>query len=485
MKGLQFVNRTGGSVTVSGRAVAAFGRTVRGQLLAPGALGYDDARKVWNGMIDRRPALIARCADRDDVQAAVAFARDHDLLVALRSGGHNVAGSATCDGGLVVDLSAMRQVEVDPQARTVRVDPGATLGEVDKATAPHGLVVPCGVVSETGLTGLTLGGGFGWFSRSFGYTCDNLLAAEVVTADGRLVTASAEENPDLLWALRGAGHNFGVVTSLLFRAQSVGPEVTAGLVAYPWRQAGDVVRFFREFTAAAPDELGTMLVLRVAPPAPFLPTEVHGTMIAMVVVCLARESEAGRRAVAELKRFGSPVADTIAVKPFVQHQTLLDAANPKGRRYYWKSHNLRPLPPAADGVVVGLGDRITSPFSVVLAMQVGGAASRVEPTSAALGHRDAAYVINMAASWTEGAEDERHIGWARDCWAAMQPFSTGGTNVNFLTAEEGASRVQAAYSPESYARLTRLKRLFDPDNLFRCNQNIPPEEVRAVRVATG
>jgi hypothetical protein len=340
--------------------VEEFKANLGGELIQPKDEGYDDARKVWNAMIDKKPALIARCGGTADVITAVKFAREHNLLFSVRGGGHNIAGSALCDDGLTIDLSRMKGLHVDLKTRTVRAQPGCNLGDLDRETQIFGLVVPAGIVTDTGIAGLTLGGGFGWLTRRFGYTCDNLLSADVVTADGSFLTASEKENSDLFWGLRGGGGNFGIVTSFEYQAYSVGPQVTAGIVIHSMEKAREVVGFFREFSATAPEELCCLLTLRLAPPAPFLPPEVHGKPIVGIAVCHSGSLEDGERAVLPLKEFGNPLADTIAAKPFKVHQTLFDVAMAPGRHYYWKSHYLPEFLEAAGNVLMGHAAKITT-----------------------------------------------------------------------------------------------------------------------------
>ena len=454
--------------------VEEFRVSLGGELIQPKDEGYDDARTVWNAMIDKRPALIARCSGTADVIAAVNFAREHNLLLSVRGGGHNIAGTALCDDGLTIDLSNMKGLHVDLKTRTVRAQPGCNLGDLDRETQIFGLVVPAGIVTDTGIAGLTLGGGFGWLTRRYGYTCDNLLSVDVVTADGSFLTASEKENSDLFWGLRGGGGNFGIVTSFEYQAYPVGPQVTAGIVIHSMEKARAVVGFFREFSATAPEELCCLLTLRLAPAAPFLPPEVHGKPIVGIAVCHSGSLEDGERAVLPLKEFGDPLADTIAPKPFVVHQTLFDVAMAPGRHYYWKSHYLPEFLEAAGEVLMGHAAKISSPHSSILVFQLGGALARFGETDTPAGNRNAAYVLNVAASWEDPTHTDEQITWARGCWSDMQQFSTGGVNVNFLTGEEGDKRVRAAYGDANYKRLVEIKNKYDPHNMFRLNQNIPP-----------
>ncbi len=457
-------------------ALQALRAQLRGALLEPADAGYDTARAIWNGMIDKRPALIARCNGVADVVAAVNFAREHQLLLAVRSGGHNIAGTALCDGGLVIDLSGLRGIQVDPQARIVRAQPGACWGDLDHETQAFGLATPGGIVSTTGIAGLTLGGGFGWLSRKHGLTVDNLRSVDMVTADGEFKTVSQSQHPDLFWGVRGGGGNFGVVTSLEYDLHPVGPTVMAGMLVYPIEAARDVLRFYRDFTANAPDELASAAFLRIAPPAPFLPKAIHGQPVVGLIVCHTGPLADAEAHLRPLKAFGAPIADLIGPKPFRLHQTLLDSGSPTGRHYYWKSEYLPDLSDAAIETALTFGSRLSSPLSTVLVFQLGGAIARVPAAGTAAAHRDAAYVFNIQSSWVEAGETNRHVQWTRAAWSAMQPFSTGGTYSNFLTADEGAERTHAAYGA-SWDRLAALKARYDPANLFRVNQNIQPNAV--------
>ena len=471
MTDLRVVTNGGTEAVLSEGAIEEFRAKLRGEILGSGDDGYDEARKVWNGMIDKRPALIVRCVGVADVLSAVRFAREHELLVSIRSGGHNVAGSAICDGGLVIDLSLMRGVHVDPVRRTARAQAGATLGDLDHETQAFGLAVPAGVVSTTGIAGLTLGGGFGWLSRKHGLTCDNLLSADVVTADGQFVTASPEENEDLFWGIRGGGGNFGIVTSFEYQLHDVGPIVLAGLVVHPMAKAPELLRFYRDYVADIPDELTAVPALRIAPPAPFLPEEVHGKPIVAVFVCYSGPLDEGERVLRPLRGFGQPVADVIAPKPYIAHQTMLDPMQPPGRNYYWKSDDLVNLTDATIDTVVAHSEAITSPHTIVPLFQFGGVASRVAEDATAYSHRDAGYALNCNAGWIEG-EPDRHIEWARDFSTAVQPYSAG-VYVNFL-GDEGEERARAAYGAAKFGRLVDLKNKYDPTNFFRLNQNIKP-----------
>jgi FAD/FMN-containing dehydrogenase len=447
---------------------------VRGPVILPVDPGYDAARAIWNGAIDRRPACIARCTGVADVVAAVGFARERDLLVAVRSGGHGVGGHALCDGGLVIDLSPMKGIRVDPATRTARAEAGVLWGELDRETQLFGLATVGGIVTHTGIAGLTLGGGIGWLMRKHGATVDNLLSADVVTAQGEIVTASGEENPDLFWAIRGGGGNFGIVTSFEYRLHPVGPIVLAGPVFHPLEDAPEVLRFYREFIAAAPDELTTIFDLSVAPPLPFLPEAVHGKPIVMVGACYAGSPDEGAEIVRPLKQFGRPIVDLLQPKPYTALQSMFDPLVPHGWHRYWKSVELPPLTDDAIDTLVEHASAFTSPKSYCIVFQLGGALARVGEDETAYSQRDAAHNVNINAVWTEDdVEGERHVAWAREFFSAMQPHAVGRVYLNFL-GDEGADRVRQAYGARQYERLAGLKRTYDPTNLFRMNQNISP-----------
>jgi FAD/FMN-containing dehydrogenase len=446
----------------------------RGELLLPSSPGYDAARRIWNGAIDRHPGCIACCTGVADAVAAVRFARERDLLVAVRSGGHGVAGHAVCDGGLVIDLSPMKGVRVDPQARTARVQAGVLWGELDRETQLHGLATVGGIVTHTGIAGLTLGGGLGWLMRKYGATVDSLLSVDVVTADGNLVTASADENPDLFWCVRGGGGNFGIVTSFEYRLHGLGPIVLAGPVFYSLEDGRAVLRFYREFADGAPDELTTIFELSMAQPLPFLPAEVHGKPIVMVGACYAGPPQEGLEVVRPLKEFGDPIADLLEPKPYLALQSMFDPFVPHGWHRYWKSVELPRLTDDAIDTLVEQASAQTSPKSYCIVFQLGGMLSRVGRDETAFTQRDAAYNVNINAVWTpEDPDAERHIQWARDYFAAMQPHARDRVYLNFL-GDEGPHRVRQAYGSATYDRLAELKATYDPDNFFRLNQNIHP-----------
>lgn len=445
-----------------------------GELVAPGDPGYDAARRIWNGAIDRRPGLIARCSGTADVIAAVRFARRHDLLVAVRGGGHNVAGTAVCDDGLVIDLSAMKGIRVDPIGRRAWAQPGVLWGELDHETQAFGLATTGGIVTHTGIAGLTLGGGIGWLQRKHGLTIDNLVSADVVTADGDFVTASDDENADLFWGIRGGGGNFGIVTSFEYRLHPVGPTVLAGPIFFPMEDAPGIIRAYREMIASVPDEYMSVLNLRRAPAAPFLPEELHGKPVVAVVSCYAGSVEEGEEVVRPLREVATPLVDLLAPKPYVTHQTMFNPTVPHGWHYYWKSLDLPELSDGAVDTLVEHSTRITSPLSYTVIFQLGGAVSRVGEDDTAYSHRDMGHNVNVNGVWTpDDREAEQHIAWTRDFHAALEPHAPGAVYVNFL-GDEGQDRVVAAYGEATYERLAALKEKYDPTNFFRLNQNITP-----------
>src|SRR5215207_7086346 len=444
----------------------------RGELLSPQDPGYEDARKVWNGSIDRFPALIARCAGVADVIAAVRFARDSGLLAAVRGGGHSYPGLSVCDGGIVIDLSLMKGIRVDPEARTARTQAGVLLGELDRETQAFGLAVPSGIVTHTGLSGLTLGGGINWLMRKYGLTIDQLLSVDLVTAKGELVKASRTENADLFWGVRGGGGNFGIVTEFEFRLNPVGPTVLAGPIFWPIEESPNVLRFYREWISEAPDELTTIVAHRKAPPLPFVPRELHGKLIVGIVCCYAGAVEEGEQVVKPLKEFKSPVLDLCVPKPFLAHQAMFDPSFPHGWWYYMRACDVAQLTDEVIDITVDHALRIKSPLTSFVIWQLGGAAARVGEEEAAFGGRNAGHTNNTtgATEESEGFDEERQ--WVRNFWSALEPYHTS-VYVNFLM-EEGEARIRRAYGPRKYDRLKALKRRYDPDNLFRLNQNIRP-----------
>jgi FAD/FMN-containing dehydrogenase len=472
MSEVQFSALRGGTIALPTDILTALRPQLRGSICLPDEPGYDEARTIWNAMIDRRPGAVVRCRGASDVMCAVRLAHDNGLLVAVRGGGHNISGNAVCEGGLLIDLSPMRSVRVDPKKRTARVEPGVTLGEFDKEAQAFGLATPLGINSTTGVAGLTLGGGFGWLSRKFGFTVDNLISADVVTADGALVQASAVENPDLFWAIRGGGGNFGVVTSFEFKLHPVGPDLASGLIVHPFARARELLAGYREVAAAAPDELTVWVVLRKAPPLPFLPAEVHGKEILVFAVCYAGEPANAEKALAPLRALGKPIADVIGVQPYAAWQTAFDPLLTPGAFNYWKSHNFTAL---SDGLLDTLVDYVgTLPTEEceIFIGQVGGASNRIGAEATAYPHRDTNFVMNVHTRWRERGDAQTAIKWAREFFAATAPHATGGVYFNFMPEDE-TERVPAAYG-SSYVRLTALKAKYDPGNLFRLNQNVQP-----------
>jgi FAD/FMN-containing dehydrogenase len=464
--GVEIKGLNGGRVTLTPEAMTAFKAGFRGPVLGTEDAAYDEVRKVWNAMIDRRPALIVRCTGTADVAHAVRFAREHKLLSSVRGGGHNIAGLAVCDGGLMIDMSLMRGVWVDAKSRTARAQAGCTLGDLDRETQVHGLAAVLGFVSQTGIAGLTVGGGFGYLTRKYGWTCDNLVSMEVVTAAGEVLRVGPGENEELFFCLRGGSGNFGIVTSFEYKLYPVGPQVMAGAIAWRGEDAREVLRFYSEFTSSAPRELTCVAVLRFAPPAPWLPKEIHGKPIIAMFVCHSGSVEDGERLVAPIKAFGKPVADILVRRPYAQMQMLLDGTQPKGRRYYWKSEYVAGLEPKSLDLVVDLARGIASPHGGVILFHLAGALSELPADHSPVGNRRTAFVMNFASSWENAADDEANIRWARECAKAARPFSSG-VYLNFLTEEEGADRIEAAYGKAMLDRLAPLKQKYDPDNLFR------------------
>ncbi|MEO8527391.1 MAG: FAD-binding oxidoreductase [Caldimonas sp.] len=452
--------------------VDAFAAQISGGVLSASHESYDAARKVWNGTVDRRPALIARCLGEADVQASLRFAAEHRMLLSVRAGGHHIAGNAVAEGGLMIDLSGMKTVTVDAAKRTARVAAGALLADFDREAQAHGLATPLGINSTTGVAGLTLGGGFGWLTRAHGLTVDNLLSARVVTADGVARAASATSEPDLFWALRGGGGNFGVVTEFEFKLHPVGPQVHAGLVVYPQAQARKVLRAWRDFTTDAPDALSVWTVLRKAPPLPFLPASAHGTDVVIFPLVYSGDQEAGRRAAAPVLEFGEPIASAVGPTPYAAFQGAFDPLLTPGGRNYWKSNNFSRLSDAAIDVTLDAAAHLPGPECEIFVAQLGGAMARIAPTATPFVGRDARYIMNVHGRWSDPRDDERVRTWARKVFADAAPHATGSGYVNFLTEDEG-ERVAASYGV-NYARLQALKQRFDPSNLFRMNLNIEP-----------
>jgi FAD/FMN-containing dehydrogenase len=465
MPDLSMTTSTGSHIVIEGTTVEAFKTSLRGELLRPGDTDYDEARKVWNGMIDKRPGLIARCTGVADVISAVDFARTHQLLVSVRGGGHNIPGNAVCNGGLMIDLACMRSVRVDPVRRTARAEGGVTWGEFDHETQAFGLATTGGSVSDTGIAGLTLGGGLGWLAGKCGLTCDNLLSADVVTADGKLLVASASEHTDLFWGVRGGGGNFGIVTSFEYQLHPVGP-VLAGMLLYPFTQAKEALAYYRDFAKAVPDEVNTMGGLLTSP---------DGDLMAVIAVCYNGSLDAGERVLRPLREFGPPVADQIRPMAYREVQTQLDAAAVRGRRYYIKSSFMRSISDDAIDALIDRFANVPSPHTLVFFQQLGNAANRIGAQETAFSQRDALCEWGCLSSWVDPAADGMNIGWTRALAEAMQPFSSGGAYITQMgvEAEEGADRIKDAFGP-NYEQLVALKNKYDPTNLFRHNQNVKP-----------
>jgi FAD/FMN-containing dehydrogenase len=461
-------------ISLDDAAIAEFKSGLRGELLRASDEAYDAARRLWNGMIDKHPEMIVRCAGTADVMRAVNFARDNGLLVAVRGGGHHLAGLSSCDGGLVIDLSCMDGIRVDPVRRTARVEGGTLLGDLDHEAQAFGLATTAGMVSHTGVGGLTLGGGMGWLMRKYGLAIDNLLSVDIVAADGQLRTASAAENQDLFWGVRGGGGNFGVVTSFEFQLHPVGPIVVGGLAFYPGERAGEVLRFFRDYTASAPDELGIVGVFLSAPPAPFVPEHLHHTPMIAIGVCYVGSIEEGMQAVAPItQQLGEPAINLIGPMPYQMVQQMIDPGNPPGWHYYAKGLQVSEMTDDVINVLVEAGNNRTSPTSIIPIFVAGGAVSRVGWEETAFAHRDARFVLDCIAIWQVPSEAEQHIAWSRRTFDALRPYAAPGVYVNFV-GNGGEDRVKAAYPPETHHRLVALKNRYDPGNLFRLNHNIRP-----------
>lgn len=458
----QSVVTTIGKALLREAVVQEFKASLRGRLVHPGDDDYDEARKVWNGNIDRRPALIAHCAGVSDVINCVNFTRANQLLVSVRCGGHSFAGTAVCDGGLVIDLSRMKSIRVDPVRRMARAEGGVTWGEFDREAQTFGLATTGGTVSDTGIGGLTLGGGHGWLGSKYGLVSDNLLSVDIVTADGRFLIASPTENADLFWAVRGGGGNFGVVTSFEYRLHPVGP-VLAGLIVHPFEKAKEAMRFYCDFASSIPDELNTGAGLLTSP---------EGAPLFAIVACYNGPIEAGEKALRPLREFGPPLADQIRPMSYTQLQSMIDPLVPPRRQYYEKAHFIKDVSDDAIDILIDHFSAVTSPLSFIFFQQTGGAMQRGET---AYGHRDAEYNLLFISEWLDPGESEIHVRWTRELWQALRPFATGGVYVNNIgrEADDGADQIKAAYG-SSYPRLVALKNKYDPTNLFRHNQNIKP-----------
>ena len=470
---MQAATLQGPQADLKQESIDALKLRLKGPLLFPGDEGYEVSRTLWNAMIDKRPAMIVRCLGVADVIACVQFARENGLLLCIKCGGHNIAGLATADGSMMLDMSLMRGVWVDKEKKIAHAQGGCLLGDVDRETQIHGLAAVLGFVSLTGIAGLTLGGGFGYLTKRWGYTSDNVVGMEVVTADGKVVRASNDENSELFWGLRGGGGNFGVVTGIDYSLYPIGAEIVGGVVAWHASEAPQVLELYRTLAKEAPPELTLVALLRPAPPAPWLPKEVHGKPMVAILACHSGKIEEGEKAAAVIKSFGKPIGDVLVRRPYAQMQSLLDATQPKGRRYYWKSEYLPRIEPALCDKAMEHAAKIRSPHSAVILFQLGDALGKVAEDHSPVGNRDARYVFNITASWEQASDDQANIEWAREAWGEMKQFGTGGNYINFLTADEGQERIEAALG-KGLSRLSEVKKKWDPQNFFRTNRNIKP-----------
>jgi FAD/FMN-containing dehydrogenase len=445
---------------------------VKGHVVLPGEPNYDEVREIWNAMIDRQPAVIVQAKNADEVSHTIKFARKNGLEISIRGGGHNIAGNAVCNNGMMIDLSMMKNVHIDAEKRRAYVEPGATLGDFDKVAQVHGLATPVGINSTTGIAGLTLGGGFGWLTRKYGLTIDNLVSAELITADGTKLRTSENENADLFWAIRGGGGNFGVVTEFEFVLHPVGPEILAGLIVFPFSQAKQVLTQYQKFVESAPEELNVWAVIRKAPPLPFLPENVHGKEVVVLPVFYIGNRAEGEKLIEPLRSFGDAYGEHIGTQPYVEWQQAFDPLLTRGARNYWKSHNLKELQDGVLDAIVEFAGKLPSSQCEIFIASIAGAANRVSADSTAYCHRDAKFVLNVHGRWDDAADDEMGIAWAREFFQASAPYASAGAYVNFMTEEEG-DRVAAAYGA-NYERLMQVKKEYDPENVFHLNQNIKP-----------
>jgi FAD/FMN-containing dehydrogenase len=458
--------------TISNGKIEQLRSKVKGQIVLPNDPSYDEVRTIWNAMIDRRPAVIVQIEEAADVSPAIAFARENGIEISIRGAGHNIAGNSLSDNGLVIDFSTMKNVRVDTEKRRAYVEPGATLGDFDKAVQAHGLATPVGINSTTGIAGLTLGGGFGWLTRKYGMTIDNLVSADVITADGNKLTVSEKENADLFWAIRGGGGNFGIVVQFEFELYPVGPEILAGLIVFPLDQAKQVLTKYREYVESIPEELNVWIVLRKAPPLPFLPEAVHGKEVVVLAVFYAGDVAEGEKLIEPLRSFGDPYGIHIGAQPYVDWQQAFDPLLTPGARNYWKSHNFINLNDDALDSMIEYAGKLPSPQCEIFIALISGISNRVAANAMAYGNRDAKFVLNVHGRWDEAADDETCIAWAREFFKASAPYASAGAYVNFMTEDEG-DRVAAAYG-SNHDRLVQIKKKYDPENVFHLNQNIKP-----------
>jgi FAD/FMN-containing dehydrogenase len=458
--------------TQTSKAEETLKRSIKGSVLVPDDPGYEEARQIWNAMIDRRPAAIVQCAQVDDVPSVIRFARENKLELSIRGAGHSIAGNALCDNGITIDFSRMKNVRVDAGKKRAYVEPGATLADFDAAVQAHGLATPVGINSTTGIAGLTLGGGFGWLTRKYGMTVDNLVSVDLIMADGNKLHASENENTDLFWAIRGGGGNFGVVTQFEFRLFPVGPEIVAGLIVFPFNQARQILNRYREFVNTAPEDLNVWVVLRKAPPLPFLPKNVHGKEVVVLPIFYTGAVAAAEKLIAPLRAFGRAHGEHVGVQPYVEWQKSFDPLLIPGARNYWKSHNFTELADGALDSIIEFAGKLPSPQCEIFIGLIAGAPNRIAPGAMAYGHRDAKFVLNVHGRWQEAQDDQKCIAWAREFFNASAPYASAGAYVNFMTAEE-SDRVASAYG-SNYDRLVEIKKRYDPENIFHLNQNIKP-----------
>lgn len=458
--------------SISKETIPKLRSEVKGKVILPSHPDYDQTRTIWNGMVDRRPAVIVQCASADDVAPAIRFARENDLIISILGAGHHIAGNSLAEDGLVIDFSNMKKVEVDPQKRRARVQPGATLADFDRETQKYGLATPTGINSTTGISGLTLGGGFGWLTRKYGLTIDNLVSAQLVTADGKQLQVNERENSDLFWAIRGGGGNFGVVTEYEFKLHPVGPEVLAGLIVFPFTEARKILQQYRQFVGAIPEELNAWVVIRQAPPLPFLPEKVHGKMVVVVPVFYDGDLATGEQFIDLIRNFGPIHGEHVGIQPYTNWQQAFDPLLTPGARNYWKSHNFTELNDGVFAKVIEYAGKMPSPHCEIFIGLISGFSNRIPDNATAYASRDAKFVMNVHARWEDPEDDDKCIGWARRFFKASAPYASGGAYVNFMTEEE-QNRVAAAYG-NNYERLVEIKTKYDPKNIFHMNQNIKP-----------
>ena len=470
---MKILSKDGREKDLNKEALDGLRLRLKGPILLPGDSGYEDSRTVWNAMIDKKPAFVVKCVGTADVIECVNFARQNDILLCIKGGGHNIAGLAIADGAMLLDMSLMRGVWVDRERKIAHAQAGCLLGDLDRETQLHGMAAVLGFVSQTGIAGLTLGGGFGYLTRRWGWTVDNLAGMDIITAEGKLVRASSDENPDLFWGLRGGGGNFGIVTAIDYKLYPVGPEIVGGLVAWPISEANKVLELYRTLAGNAPPELTIVAILRPAPPAPWLPGEWHGKLIVALLACYSGNPAEGEKLVAPIKKFGKPIGDVLVRRPYAQLQSLLDATAPKGRRYYWKSEYMPDIKAELCEKAVGHANNIPSPHSSIILFQLAGALNKLKDNYSPVGNREARYVFALTGAWENADDDNKNIEWVRGTWNDMKEFSTGGSYINFLTEDESQERIEAALGG-AVKRLAEIKKKWDPENMFRINRNIKP-----------